>query len=189
MLSSLEIGNFKGIKSGKIGDLAQVNILVGRNNSGKSTVLDALLLMRCAFAVTDHIGQDGQEQVLVRRIDRRTGNLQVPDLREMYHRLDNSEQISLACVFTDGAQLFERWPDPHTVDLEPIGPEMSSMGTRNFGVGKGLSVYELPNRPWQWAIGYVDKENVRRIAPSFLMDTSTLRGPFLERIWGNTISG
>jgi len=72
ILSSLEIGNFKGIKSGKIGDLAQVNVLVGRNNSGKSTVLDALLLMRCAFAVTDHTGQDGQEQILVRRMDRRS---------------------------------------------------------------------------------------------------------------------
>ena len=50
MLSSLQIENFKGIKSGTISNLSQVNVLVGRNNSGKSTVLDALLLMRCAFA-------------------------------------------------------------------------------------------------------------------------------------------
>ena len=48
MLRSLEIQNFKGIKQGKLEDLAQVNILVGRNNSGKSTILDALVMMRSA---------------------------------------------------------------------------------------------------------------------------------------------
>ena len=70
MLSSLEINNFKGIKSGTISDLAQVNVLVGRNNSGKSTILDALLLMRCAFAATDYLGNNGIEQIVKRKVDR-----------------------------------------------------------------------------------------------------------------------
>jgi len=42
MLKSIEIENFRGIKHCKIEDLSLVNIFVGKNNSGKSTVLDAI---------------------------------------------------------------------------------------------------------------------------------------------------
>ena len=70
MLRSLEIQNFKGIKQGKLEDLAQVNVLVGRNNSGKSTILDALILLRSAILGLDHLNALGPEQILKRRLDR-----------------------------------------------------------------------------------------------------------------------
>ena len=89
MLSSLEIKNFKGIREGKISGLAQVNVLVGRNNSGKSTVLDALLLMRCAFATKDYLGQDGLEQVSERKISRKRDN------RELAYLLTTQEPIAI----------------------------------------------------------------------------------------------
>ncbi|NJL30554.1 MAG: AAA family ATPase [Phycisphaerales bacterium] len=44
MIKSIAIENLRGIAEGKIDDLAQVNIIVGPNNSGKSTILDALLI-------------------------------------------------------------------------------------------------------------------------------------------------
>ena len=69
MLRSLEILNFKGIKQGKIDDLAQVNILVGRNNSGKSTILDALILLRSAIIEQDYLEENGIQQILSRRVD------------------------------------------------------------------------------------------------------------------------
>jgi AAA15 family ATPase/GTPase len=41
-LQSLSISNFRGIREGGIDDLADVNIVVGRNNSGKTTVIEAI---------------------------------------------------------------------------------------------------------------------------------------------------
>jgi hypothetical protein len=41
-LSSLSIENFRGIREGSISDFTDVNILVGRNNSGKTTIIEAI---------------------------------------------------------------------------------------------------------------------------------------------------
>jgi len=49
MLRRIQIANFKGIKEGDISDLGAVNVFIGRNNSGKSSILDALCFSRCAF--------------------------------------------------------------------------------------------------------------------------------------------
>ena len=48
MLTKLRIRNFRGITTGEIGDLARLNMLVGANNSGKSTILDAMCLGYCS---------------------------------------------------------------------------------------------------------------------------------------------
>lgn len=42
---NIEIKNFRGIDHLKIDDFARVNVFLGQNNSGKSTVLEALLLL------------------------------------------------------------------------------------------------------------------------------------------------
>lgn len=42
---NLEINNFRGIKHLKIDDFSRVNVFLGQNNSGKSSVLEALLLL------------------------------------------------------------------------------------------------------------------------------------------------
>lgn len=42
MLNSLEIKNFRALKDFTINQLGQVNLIVGKNNSGKSSVLEAL---------------------------------------------------------------------------------------------------------------------------------------------------
>ncbi len=67
MLRRLEIKNFKGIKEGTLEGLAQVNLLVGRNNSGKSTILDALIMLRSPLARLDYLGNDGLEQIGISR--------------------------------------------------------------------------------------------------------------------------
>ncbi|MGL6075657.1 MAG: AAA family ATPase [Fimbriiglobus sp.] len=41
-LQDLQIANFRGIREGSLTNFADVNILVGRNNSGKTTVLEAI---------------------------------------------------------------------------------------------------------------------------------------------------
>ena len=44
-IKNIEISNFRGIDHLKVEDFARVNILVGQNNCGKSTVLEALLFI------------------------------------------------------------------------------------------------------------------------------------------------
>jgi AAA15 family ATPase/GTPase len=44
MLNSLQISNFKGIKEIRISTLGRLNLIVGKNNSGKSSILEALML-------------------------------------------------------------------------------------------------------------------------------------------------
>jgi AAA15 family ATPase/GTPase len=41
MLTSLKIANFRALKDFHVRQLGRVNLIVGRNNSGKSTVLEA----------------------------------------------------------------------------------------------------------------------------------------------------
>ncbi len=44
MIQSIEIKNFRGIREGKLEELTPLVVLVGPNSSGKSTILDALLI-------------------------------------------------------------------------------------------------------------------------------------------------
>ncbi|VVB85916.1 AAA ATPase domain protein [uncultured archaeon] len=45
MIKGIEIKNFRGVSEGKIDDFDNLNIFVGKNNCGKSTVLDALAIL------------------------------------------------------------------------------------------------------------------------------------------------
>ena len=48
MLSSIRISNYRGFKDCKVSDLGRVNIFAGMNNSGKTTLLEALFLWSAA---------------------------------------------------------------------------------------------------------------------------------------------
>ena len=56
MISSIEITRFRGIREGKLEDLTPLVVLVGPNASGKSTVLDAVLI-GAAPVIGDAIGR------------------------------------------------------------------------------------------------------------------------------------
>ena len=137
MLSSLEIKNFKGIKSGTISNLAQVNVLVGRNNSGKSTVLDALLLMRCGFALMGHTGNNGLEQIIKRKINRGA-----VDLTELHYMRDTGQRVSITAGFDDSTKVVEDWESPQQRFSFLIHAKGSSDGWANdIGVGLASSVF------------------------------------------------
>jgi len=45
MIRSLELTNYRGFEHYKLSDLARVNLLVGKNNSGKTSILEAVYLL------------------------------------------------------------------------------------------------------------------------------------------------
>jgi energy-coupling factor transporter ATP-binding protein EcfA2 len=60
-LQSVHISRFRGIREGGVPGLADVNLLIGRNNSGKTTVVEAIMRL---FA-----GHGGLADLLDRKVD------------------------------------------------------------------------------------------------------------------------
>ena len=116
MLTSLEFKNLKGIKSGSLDNLSQVNILVGRNNSGKSTILDGLVMLRVPLMGQDYLRRDGLTQVLKRRVDNGDESL---EYSQLWFRMEASEPIEITANFNSGIQIHQKWhylPGPPQID-------------------------------------------------------------------------
>ncbi len=100
LLTSLEIANFRGIRTGKLSDLGRVNVLVGRNNSGKSTVLDALLVGSSSVEDRDALGRSKMEVVLERH---RLKTDSPP--AGLWHRYDTNAEIRSHLAYDNGVEL------------------------------------------------------------------------------------
>ena len=181
MLSSLEIKNFKGIREGKISDLSQVNVLVGRNNSGKSTVLDALLLMRCAFARVDYLKQDGLEQPLRRRIDR--GAL---DYRELRYMLRTELPVILTAHFLNGGEVNQDWQPEQQMAMVTATANVGASREKRVRPQAHEDIEQMYSQlPATWSeLGEASVKNIMFMHFVHLVDSTTLQGPFLEKIWG-----
>lgn len=96
MIKEISIFNFKGIKEGKLEDLAQINILAGKNNTGKSTVLESLMFCCQAQATYDPLMRDRNEIIRSRRTIKERFNE-----RELHYNLDTSHEIKIQLRFTN----------------------------------------------------------------------------------------
>ncbi len=71
MIESLRIRNLRGVRECSINGLTDVNVLVGRNGVGKSTVLEAIYLASSWAELHDHLGRNKVDYVVARRASRR----------------------------------------------------------------------------------------------------------------------
>lgn len=91
-LESLSIKNFRGIREGQIDGLADVNVLVGRNNSGKTTVVEAIT----RAATSGGLRQD----LFGRQVDHLWQ--QAGDARSLlFYRQDKSKEIRIVAIVRD----------------------------------------------------------------------------------------
>lgn len=67
MFNRVEINGLRGIKTGVLENLAQVNLFIGPNGSGKSTVLEALNLLAAGYSSNDGLGANRVQQDADRR--------------------------------------------------------------------------------------------------------------------------
>lgn len=100
MIRSLSIKNFRGIKEGRIEGLGQVNIFIGKNNSGKSTLLDLLCFIKAPFKPSNEFGEFVLESLLQRRI-RRNVSAEIEFFREYLPK----NEIEVEAKFDNEAKL------------------------------------------------------------------------------------
>ncbi|MGL5330449.1 MAG: AAA family ATPase [Peptostreptococcaceae bacterium] len=85
-VKSLDIHNFKGIKDLNIKDMKSINIFVGDNNTGKTTILEVMNLFERPFDYVSHL------KVLSRKYNQRVKyNL----IKEMFNECDLNNTISI----------------------------------------------------------------------------------------------
>lgn len=63
MIKSIFVRNYRGIRCCKLENLKRVNVFIGRNNSGKSSLLESLYLASAAFHFGERLSKRVQNKV------------------------------------------------------------------------------------------------------------------------------
>lgn len=110
MITSITIENLRGIRQGTLEGLAPLTLLVGPNNSGKSTVLDALMIGANPDASA------GQGFVVQRR-----SGMHQPERWLLWNRSGEAAERAILCVTTSDSR-------QATTELPPMNRKGSIQG-------------------------------------------------------------
>lgn len=101
-IKNIAINNFRGIRSLQTGNLQKVNIILGNNNSGKSSLLEAILIL---------MGANKPSLPLEMNINRNYTSFSQEDFAMFFHNLDTNTPIKMDFAFDDGTsrELFIRY--------------------------------------------------------------------------------
>lgn len=80
MINSLEIKNFRSLEDFRVAKLGRVNLIVGKNNSGKSSVLEALRIYaeNAQRSLLEEIASGHDEKFRVKETDRADADVALP---------------------------------------------------------------------------------------------------------------
>ena len=125
MLTSIVIKGFRGVKEGSLEGLKKINVLVGRNNTGKSTILEAAYL---ALSVSG----DAYARVVKRR-----GWYGVATLEQLFYNGGGSCEIALGLGRGIRAVKLRRGIPigQHVQGLRDIGLDVKNVGLIEVEVG------------------------------------------------------
>lgn len=87
MIESIDIKNFRGIHNCKIEKLSQVNLFFGKNNCGKSSLLEALFLV---------CGQSNPLLPASINTIRTYNRISEQDIRYFFYKMDTSKEIEIS---------------------------------------------------------------------------------------------
>ncbi|RLF25004.1 MAG: hypothetical protein DRM97_02730 [Thermoprotei archaeon] len=110
MIRSIRLERFRGVQEGFIDDLRQVTLLIGRNGSGKSSILEALYMMSaCSSPIDDVRGINKLDYVVNRRGSRGSWD----DARSiLWYTLDTSNPITIELGIREGKCTFQIFDAP-----------------------------------------------------------------------------
>jgi len=98
-IESIAIRNFRGILECSISGFTDVNVLIGRNGSGKSTILESIYLASAGINPTDELhGKNKISYVISRRTDRGDWSRSRDVL---WFLMDTVKDIDLKFIFTN----------------------------------------------------------------------------------------
>lgn len=86
-IKNMEVYNFKGLKELKIKDMKPINIFIGDNNSGKTTVLEAIAMFEKPFDYMSHL------KMLDRKYD--LSNMKYENIKQIFYNSDYDNEISI----------------------------------------------------------------------------------------------
>ena len=86
-IKNMEIYNFKGLKELKINDMKSINIFIGDNNSGKTTILEAISIFENPFDYMSHL----------KFLDRKHGlsNIKYDNIKQVFYNSDYDNEICI----------------------------------------------------------------------------------------------
>ena len=100
MLKRLQIRNFRGFNALKIDQLSDINLIVGKNNSGKTSLLEAIFLLSGAgnaqMAINDNV---------IRGLEPGVVSIGEPFWKQLFSNLDTGRCIEIEADHTSHGQL------------------------------------------------------------------------------------
>ena len=119
---SIEIKNFRGIESLKIDDLSRLNVFLGQNNSGKSSVLEAIALLMSMS------NPDSPQMINAVRARHAFSNF--IDVKYFFRNIDMANPPEVSSVQNDGVSrhlklglsyVFDELTDPKNESVQQTG--------------------------------------------------------------------
>ncbi len=174
MFKRIIIDNFRGIKHIEIDQFQQINLLVGKNNSGKSTILEAIFL---------NIGAMNTDLPL--RINAFRNYERIDDItfRSFFHNLEINNPIRIYSSLEKPRQKRELIIKPHlisekngkVIDIENIlsSEDSSESKQRIDGLEHRLKLWKNGNKSSKTHTAFLKQEGVgaRMIQPSNYKET------------------
>jgi hypothetical protein len=99
MISGIKIERYRGICECKIDGFKDINILVGRNNQGKSSILEALYLASAAFRVDDPFRRDANKMSYLLNRRSRRGLVWTTSKQTLWYRYDSTFPLRTEITF------------------------------------------------------------------------------------------
>ena len=153
MFNSLQIDNLRGIKHAELKDFARINLLFGKNNCGKSTILEALFLVS---------GQSNPTLPLTINMLRNYNGFSERDMDIEFYNLNPNNKIEIS---TTGDQ--NRWlkitqivSNSNTVTLDSLAKGNTAKTGKHYGLKLDYSI-GTPDKVYssQVVIKEGDREN------------------------------
>jgi predicted ATPase len=153
MLDSLRIKNFRSLQDFEIPKLGRVNLLVGKNNSGKSTVLEALRLYagNAQRPLLDAIAQEHDERARISEASALEADLSALPYQDFFTGRcfpsdDTAIEIGSATSNNDQLRISRVWMEESAGEAEQVNGELIRRTQRRF----------LPTQQADDALGFLE---------------------------------